>query len=280
MATNSLIAGGGTLGGFLRERRARIAPAGGADRRRRTPGLRREEVATRAGVSVTWYTWLEQGRGGAPSADVLERLSEALELDPDGRELMFLLAQHRPPPLQPAALADVPPSLQRVLDSMPSSPAIVKTPSWDVVAWNQAALVVLGRYDNYAPGTFNVLRKMVMDTERREALPDWEDNIRFALAVFRIDVARAGGSARADALVAELQEKSADFRRLWGEPAARTHGVNTKRMHHPELGLMQLETTGFSVSGAEGLTMIVFNPATDADRDKVATLLARRRLDA
>ena len=278
MATNSLSVGGGSLGGFLRERRAHIRPAADPDRRRRTPGLRREEVATRAGVSVTWYTWLEQGRGGAPSAEVLERLAGALELDPDSRELMFLLAQHRPPPLHaaPVALSDVTPSLQRVLDSMAESPAVVKTPAWDIVAWNRAAVAVLGNYDAYAPGEFNVLRKLALE-EKRGALPDWEDNIRFAIAVFRIDVARAGGSERADALVAELMEKSADFRRLWSEPGGRTHGVNVKRMYHAELGLVQLETSGFAVSGADGLTMIVFNPATDTDREKVATLLARAR---
>src|ERR1700733_10691917 len=95
-----------TLGGFLRDRRERLAPEPGAQGRRRTPGLRREEVATRAGVSVTWYTWLEQERGGPPSSEVLERLARALELDDSGREALFLLAQQRAPPLR--AVADRP----------------------------------------------------------------------------------------------------------------------------------------------------------------------------
>src|SRR4051812_15510855 len=99
MTANSLPGPGLSLGGFLRDRRARLAPTPG-QRRRRTPGLRREEVASRAGVSVTWYTWLEQGRGGPPSSSVLERLASALELDPRAREILFLLAQQRPPPLR------------------------------------------------------------------------------------------------------------------------------------------------------------------------------------
>ena len=102
-----------TLGGFLRDRRARLAPGPDARSRRRTPGLRREEVAARAGVSVTWYTWLEQGRGGAPSDEVLERLARALELDASGREALFILAQQRPPPLSPRTIPASRPSTGR-----------------------------------------------------------------------------------------------------------------------------------------------------------------------
>ena len=114
-----------TLASFLKERRARLSPAalGLPLGRRRTPGLRREEVAQRAHVSATWYTWLEQGRGGAPSADVLDRLSRALELTADEREHLFLLAQDRPPPVHAPAAAEVTPQVQRVLDERPGHSA-------------------------------------------------------------------------------------------------------------------------------------------------------------
>src|ERR1700679_842377 len=148
MNTNNLPETALSLGGFLRDRRGRLAPGPDAQSRRRTPGLRREEVAARACVSVTWYTWLEQGRGGPPSDEVLERLApglgpgaprpgapfplpppnpprlaRALGRDAPGREVLFLRAQQRPPPLTPVAPSAVPEALQKVLDSMPNSPA-------------------------------------------------------------------------------------------------------------------------------------------------------------
>jgi transcriptional regulator with XRE-family HTH domain len=264
-----------SLGGFLRDRRARLQPAPQARGRRRTPGLRREEVASRAGVSVTWYTWLEQGRGGPPSDEVLERLARALELDADGRELLFLLAQQRPPPLNPTPVASVAPALQRVLDALPSSPALVKTPAWDIVAWNAAARAVLADYAALPPQERNTLRRLFGDPATRARLPDWEDNVRFAIAVFRIDVVRAGGSVEADALVAELLASSADFRRLWAEAEVRSHGGGTKRFLHPVAGPLLLEYSAFAVDGAGGLTMIVFNPATPADRQAIETLMAQ-----
>jgi transcriptional regulator with XRE-family HTH domain len=271
MATNSM-ASAPSLAAFLRERRERLKPDAVAGRRR-TPGLRREEVAARAGVSVTWYTWLEQGRGGAPSDHVLESLAAALELDPDARELLFLLAHQRPPPLTPVATPAVPPAVQRVLDSMPTSPALVKTPTWDVVAWNEAARAVLGDYAALDAAERNLLRRMFLDPRAREGQLDWEHNARFVIAAFRMGVARLGGSAEADALIAELQAASADFRRLWADTEPRSHGVGLKRLARPGVGTISLETAAFSVDGAEGLTVIVFSPATPDDAARIETLI-------
>jgi len=127
-----------SLGAYLKDRRAKLDPAafGFAATRRRTPGLRREEVAQRANVSATWYTWLEQGRGGAPSADVLDRIARALMLTDVEREHIFLLGLGRPPEVRYRVPEGVTPRLQRVLDALAISPAIVKTPTWDIVAWN------------------------------------------------------------------------------------------------------------------------------------------------
>src|SRR5580692_3507875 len=112
------------------------SPLGFPLSRRRTPGLRREEVAQRANVSSTWYTWLEQGRGGAPSADVLDRISRALMLTEVEREHMFLLALDRPPEVRYQPPEEAPRHLQRVLDALEYSPAYIKTSTWNVVAWN------------------------------------------------------------------------------------------------------------------------------------------------
>lgn len=266
-----------SLGGFLRDRRARLQPGpDDAQSRRRTPGLRREEVATRANVSVAWYTWLEQGRGGPPSSEVLERLTRALELDAAGREMLFLLAQQRPPPLNRVELQPVTPALQRVLDGMPASPAIVKTPTWDVVAWNAAAIAVLGDYTAVPARERNVLRRLFASPAEHARPPDWEESARASVAVFRIDIARMGGSPEAAALAAELQQTSADFRRLWAENDVLSHWIGTKHLRHSLAGPLTLEYSAFAVSGAQGLSMVVFSPATSADVRAVQTLLARR----
>ncbi len=276
MTTNTLPGPALTLGSFLRDRRARLTPQQGAQSRHRTLGLRREEVATRAGVSVTWYTWLEQGRGGPPSDVVLERLARALELDAAGREVLFLLAQQRPPPVTPTPSPPVAPALQRVLDALPTSPALVKTPTWDIAAWNEAATAVLTNFAALPPRERNVLRRLFGDPAVRASLPDWEENARFAVAVFRIDVARAGGCPEAVALAAELQATSADFRRLWAENDVRSHWVGLKRLQHPVAGPLTLETSAFAVDGADGLSMVVFTPASPADARAIELLLSDR----
>src|SRR5271168_610270 len=136
------------LAGYLKDRRTKLDPAafGYAAERRRTPGLRREEVAQRANISPTWYTWLEQGRGGAPSAEVLNRIAGALLLTDREREHLFLLGLGRPPEVRYKAVEGVTPRLQRLLDALEGSPALVKTATWDIVAWNRAAAVVFTDY--------------------------------------------------------------------------------------------------------------------------------------
>src|SRR5712664_1407551 len=148
------------LGIYLKDRRAKLDPAafGFAFTRRRTPGLRREEVAQRANVSATWYTWLEQGRGGAPSANVLDRIARALMLTDVEREHLFLLALGRPPEVLYHAAEGVTTRLQRVLDSLEISPALIRTATWDVVAWNRPATVMLTDYGSMLPEQRNLLR--------------------------------------------------------------------------------------------------------------------------
>lgn len=228
----------------------------------------------RAGVSTIWYTWLEQGRGGAPSNEVLEKLACALELDAAGREVLFLLAQQRPPPLRQASLSPVTPALQRVLDAMPTSPAIIKTSSWDIVAWNAAAAAVLANYAILPAHERNVLRRL-FGKPKHASFPDWEDDARFAVAVFRVDVARAGSNPEAAALAAELQDTSADFRRLWAENEMRSHWVGLKRLQHPLAGPLTLECSAFAVGGADGLSMVVFTPTSTADARAIEALLSR-----
>src|SRR6204780_5484905 len=169
------------LGVYLKDRRARLDPAalGFPTTRRRTSGLRREEVAQRANISPTWYTWLEQGRGGAPSANVLDRIAGALMLTDIEREHLFLLGLGRPPEVRYRKDEGVTPRLQRVLDALQPCPALIRTAIWDVVAWNRAATVMLTDYGSLPPDQRNILRIIFLDPKIRAAQDDWGSVARF-----------------------------------------------------------------------------------------------------
>ena len=262
------------LGTYLRDRRAKLDPAacGFPLERRRTPGLRREEVAQRANVSATWYTWLEQGRGGAPSADVLDRIARALMLTDVEREHLFLLALGRPPEVRYHAVEGVTPRLQRVLDALELSPAFVRTATWDLVAWNRAAAAVLGHDGAVAAGQRNILRRLFCDPQVR-AQPEWDGFARFAVAVFRADAARAGAAKNVKALVDELCLLSPEFGALWRDNDVQTHGEGTKHLRHPVAGLIALEYSAFAVDGRPDLAMVIYNPATPADAGRIRSLI-------
>ena len=270
------------LGTYLKDRRAKLDPSafGLPLARRRTPGLRREEVAQRAHVSATWYTWLEQGRGGAPSADVLDRLARALALKEIEREHLFLLASGRPPEVRRRTPASVSPQLQRVLDTLGSSPALVKTAAWDIVAWNEAAAAVLTDYATLAPDQRNVLRLIFGDPHVRAAQPDWESVARFVVAAFRAEVARVGKSRRARDLIEELTRLSPEFAAMWRDHDVRTYGEGTKFLRRGGATPIALEYSAFAVDGQPGLGMIIYTPATPADAEQVQSLIARRRAAA
>ena len=267
------------LGTYLRDRRARLDPAalGFPGGRRRTPGLRREEVAQRANISPTWYTWLEQGRGGAPSADVLNRIAVGLMLTEHEREHLFILGLGRPPEVRYRAVAGVTPRLQRVLDVMEISPAIIKNATWDVVGWNRAAATVLTDYSKLEPRERNVLRLIFADSRVRAAQEDWWKVARFVVAGFRADAARAGaGNDDIGRLVEELSRQSPEFETLWSENDIVAHGEGLKRLHHPVLGGLELEFSTFAVEGRPELAMIVYNPVNDADADRIRALILSR----
>jgi transcriptional regulator with XRE-family HTH domain len=242
--------------------------------RRRTPGLRREEVAQRANISPTWYTWLEQGRGGAPSADVLDRLARGLMLTAPEREHLFLLALGRPPAVEYSQPDGVTPRLQRVLDALPNSPAIIKTATWDVIAWNTAATRLLTDYNKLPRQERNVLRLMFTDPEAMAAQDDWWNVARYVVGAFRADAARAGATAEIRALVDELSRVSPEFESLWRENKIADHADGFKRLRHPELGLIELEFSMFAVEGRPDLGMLVFNPATPDSAGRIARIMS------
>ncbi len=262
------------LGDYLRNRRTKLDPASfGFSGRRRTAGLRREEVAQRANISATWYTWLEQGRGGNASADVLDRIAKALVLTEVEREHLFLLGLGRPPEVHYRGSDAITPRLQRLLDALPYSPAIVRTAVWDVVAWNRAAAAVLTDYGALPPERRNVLRMIFGDPRVRAAQFDWESVARFVVSAFRIDAARAGAAAEVQPLVDELCRTSPEFAAMWRDNEVQTHGDGVKHLRHPVLGPIAMEYSAFAVDGRPDLQMIVYTPATAADLEKVRPLI-------
>jgi transcriptional regulator with XRE-family HTH domain len=264
-----------SLGGYLRERRGRLDPAalGFAPARRRTPGLRREEVAARAHISATWYAWLEQGRGGAPSADVLDRLARALMLTEVEREHLFLLGLGRLPDVRYRPAGGVTPRLQRVLDAMDTSPALIRNVIWDVVAWNRAAAVMLTDYARLPPEERNVLRLIFLDPRSRAMNRDWEGVARFVVGVFRADAARAGAVASAAPLVEELRRRSPEFAAFWDDGDVQGFGEGVKHLRHPVLGEIAIEYSAFAVDGRPDLSMLVYNPTSREDAERIRSLL-------
>jgi transcriptional regulator with XRE-family HTH domain len=271
------------LGTYLRERRARLDPGafGFPAERRRTPGLRREEVAQRANISPTWYAWLEQGRGGAPSADVLDRIARALMLTDLERERLFLLGLGRPPEARYRKSEGVTPRLQRVLDALDPSPAVIRTATWQVVAWNRAATVLLMDYGSLPPEQRNMLRFVFLDPRARAVHYDWDSVARLVLGAFRLDAARAGAATDVEPLVEELSRLSPEFRTMWGDsdvPAA-DHGEAVKHLRHPVLGPIAFEYSAFAVDGRPDLSLLVYNPTTSTDVERITALVSEQAQD-
>jgi transcriptional regulator with XRE-family HTH domain len=274
---SELLAPENPLGTYLKDRRTRLDPAafGLPAERRRTPGLRREEVAQRANISPTWYTWLEQGRGGAPSSDVLDRIARALMLTDVERERLFLLGLGRPPEARYRKNEGVTPRLQRVLDALDPTPALIRTATWDVVAWNRGASAMLVDYGALPPEQRNMLRFLFLDPRARASHQDWNSVARFILSAFRLDAARAGAAADVEPLVEELSRLSPEFRAMWREGEVPViHGEAVKHIRHPVVGAIAFEYSVFAVDGRTDLSLLVYNPATPEDARRIASLIS------
>ena len=266
------------LGDFLKDRRARLTPAqfGFAAGRRRTAGLRREEVAMLADLSTTWYAWLEQNRPVRASADVLERLATAMRLDADEREHLFLLAHDRPPPRRGAAPPVISPRLRRLLDSMDRSPAYVFDGCWNVLAWNDAMSAVFADYGALPPAERNVLRQVFLNPAARSHMADWEGDARKILATFRGDLARHAPDPAADRLVADLQAGSTAFADWWQRRDVGGRGEGTKRLAHAVAGPVSLDYVYSTLDDAPGLGLLVFTARSATDQQRVDALVRRR----
>lgn len=257
------------LGDFVRTRRERLAPAEtglSAGGKRRTPGLRREEVALLSGVSVTWFTWLEQGRDINVSVSVLESLARVLRMDEAERVRLFMLAR-QPLPVRDASEAEVTPSLRRVLDGLPTHPAYIVGRRWDVLAWNRAAGEVFGDFG--APEAGGHARNLVWlsftSAAWRNRIVQWETHAQCVLAQFRAVYGQHTGDPLCDDLVQQLQNQSTEFADWWPRHDVRDLPGGRKEVRHPDAGLLVLEDSLFSVAGSPDLRLFLYTPLDEED---------------
>ncbi|MEY9845366.1 helix-turn-helix transcriptional regulator [Streptacidiphilus sp. MAP5-3] len=233
------------LSEFLRTRRARLQPEEvglpyfGA--RRRVPGLRREELAQLAGVSVAYYTRLEQGNAHNVSASVLEAIADALRLDAAEREhLDHLVKPRQRTRAVPARAQRVRPQLQFLLDSMDAVPAYVIGPRADVLAWNRMACALLGDFGAKTPEQRNFAWMIFMDPASHEFYDDWEGKARDVVSCLRMAAGRTPDDPKLAALIGELSVKSPEFRQWWAAHDVRSKGPCQKELHHPVVGRLSL----------------------------------------
>jgi transcriptional regulator with XRE-family HTH domain len=251
------------LGEFLRERRTRLtpdavglAPRPATSRRRRTPGLRREEVADLAQVGLSWYTWLEQGRDINPSRAVLERVARSLRLSDDETTYLLQLAGHAAPPRD--ATDTVSASLQRVLDGMSGIPAYIVNRRWDRVAWNRPALALLGNFAADPPPLQNILRRVFTHPETRRYVGDWESMAHSVLSEFRASCARFPDDPAVQALVDELMQTSEEFRAWWPKRDVLERRTKRATIVHALTGPIEFEVSTFIVPDRPGLTLYMY----------------------
>lgn len=268
------------LGAFLRSRRARLTPADvglPAGFRRRTPGLRREEVALLAGVGVTWYTWLEQGRDIRPSAEALSAIADALHLDLSERRHLYILNDRPAPELRSNGTERVDEPLLRMLASLSGQPAYVLGRRWDILAWNSAAKAVFGDYAELVGDERNIMHLVFADKAHQRLLLDWEKIAPISLAMFRADSARYLGDPDFERLITTLKQSSAEFRQWWPEQEVLLPFTGHKGIQHPRAGPMAFEYTTLQVAGQPDMKLVVYTPLdADGSTRKLQALLRGR----
>ncbi|MFG2648001.1 helix-turn-helix domain-containing protein [Streptomyces sp. NPDC048436] len=263
------------LGGFLRARRGRVTPehvgiAGG--RRRRVLGLRREELAQLAGISVDYYVRLEQGRATQPSPEVLDALAGALGLDAAERGHLTTLAAGRS---DPAPRARVSPLLRRILDSLAGLPAFATDHRLDVVAWNSLGAELIGGLAEPERRDRNNARFLFLDPASRVVHPEWEDRAAEAVGQLRVAAGRYPEDADLAALIAELAARSDEFRRIWDSGEVVMCAAGRKRLRHPAAGLLTLDFETLHVPAAPGETGLVVHVFSAEEGSPEAEALTR-----
>ncbi|MFD7458763.1 MULTISPECIES: helix-turn-helix transcriptional regulator [unclassified Streptomyces] len=269
---------------FLASRRAKITPqqaglpAYGGNRR--VPGLRREEVALLAGVSIDYYVRLERGRLAGASEEVLGAVANALQLDDAERSHLYDLARaaaKRPPRRGKRVRGPLPDSVLRVLHSMADSPAFIRNGRLDILATNQLGRALYSPLyaDAASRSPVNIARFQFLDPRGRDYFPDWEESKNTTVSLLRTEAGRAPHDSDLTALIGELVTRSEEFRTAWAKHNVRLHHTGRKSFRHPAVGLLTLDFDAMELPAQPGLTLTAYSAAPHTpDHDKLQLLAA------
>jgi transcriptional regulator with XRE-family HTH domain len=279
---NEDVSGAGDLGAFLRARRAQVHPGDvglpSGIGFRRTPGLRREELAALAGVSIEYYTRLEQGRETNPSAEVLNALASALLLDDHGHAYLFAVANRvagRVLPRRPDPGRAVPPGIRLLLDTLRPFPAYLLSRTSDVLAANPEALLLFAGIEEWPEGRRNTIRYVFLHPRARTVLGDWPYAAQTAVANLRAVTADDPGAADVEALVAELGSEP-EFVRLWDRHDVQPRRAQTKAFHHPAVGDLTLDHLVLRLDAGQRVAVYQAPPGSpDHDALTILSMTAR-----
>ncbi|MBW8739665.1 MAG: helix-turn-helix domain-containing protein [Streptomyces turgidiscabies] len=273
------------LSEFLRTRRARLKPedVGLPDfgRHRRVPGLRREELAQLAGVSVAYYTRLEQGNGQNVSAEVLDAIARALRLTGAEHDHLTHLAKPKQHKKKPSARTQVVRgTLRQLLDTLDGVPAYIAGRRTDILAWNAMAASLFGDWDELPPQDRNWARLLFLRPEYHDLFTDWEQKAIDIVCHLRMDAGRYPEDPRLSALVGELSVKSEEFRRLWATHDVKEKSYGVKRLQHPLVGELTLNYESFRLLDDSDQSMIVYSAEPGSPSAQAMRLLASWGRDA
>ncbi|MFD7003219.1 helix-turn-helix transcriptional regulator [Streptomyces mirabilis] len=268
---------------FLRSRRARITPEEAgltASGRRRTPGLRREEVAVLAGVGPSWYQWLEQGRNISVSPQVLDSVARVLRLDGPERRHLYALAELNPPLLEAPPQVTYCDGLQRLIEAWEPRPATTLDRYWNHVAWNESARLTL----NMADADHNCLVAFFHHAQYRRGKgrsETWEKMAPSVVAAFRAAATGHSDDEGFQEIISELQQTSPEFAQLWARQDVQPLGVVLNEVEHPVVGTLSFESTQLKMPARPDLTVVLYNPVEGTDTEqKVRWLLSESAAEA
>ncbi|WP_342422940.1 helix-turn-helix transcriptional regulator [Paenibacillus sp. FSL E2-0178] len=269
------------LSDFLKSRRAAISPAAAGlpeGSRRRTPGLRREEVAQLAGVSNTWYTWLEQGRDIKVSPSVLDCIAAALRLTKDERSYLFALALDNGPGSMIYSQEEssvIHPSLQKILQELKSCPTIISDRHCGIVGWNEAAAHVFLDFAKLPPEQRNMISLLFVRKEFRRLAVNWEQFVRGYLSIFRAYYGQYLEDRWYDEFIAEMKDQHPEFNQLWEESRVSSAPDVVLEFRHAKAGKMLFHLTSLQVQGSTDLRCSIYTPAGDSNTEsKLKQLMA------